>query len=73
LPLLLLDDVMSELDPERRRRLVGLLDEGGQALITATESAHVPDGEQHRRIKMESGDAASASGRGGIGGASAQE
>ncbi len=55
LPLMLLDDVMSELDPERRDRLVGLLDDGGQALITATESAHVPDGEQHRRIAMESG------------------
>lgn len=55
LPLLLLDDVMSELDPERRDRLVGLLDDGGQALITATESAHVPDGEQHRRVAMEAG------------------
>jgi DNA replication and repair protein RecF len=42
LPLLLLDDVMSELDPERRRRLVAMLESGGQALITATEGAHVP-------------------------------
>ena len=42
LPLMLLDDVMSELDPDRRRRLVALLESGGQALITATESAHVP-------------------------------
>ncbi len=42
LPLMLLDDVMSELDPDRRRRLVVLLESGGQALITATESAHVP-------------------------------
>ncbi|MFL5907699.1 MAG: DNA replication/repair protein RecF [Solirubrobacterales bacterium] len=40
-PLMLLDDVMSELDPEHRELLVGLLD-GGQALITATEAAHVP-------------------------------
>jgi len=42
LPLLLLDDVMSELDPERRARLVAMLEDGGQALITATEIDHVP-------------------------------
>ncbi len=42
MPLLLLDDVMSELDPERRGRLVAMLEDGGQALITATELEHVP-------------------------------
>ncbi len=42
LPLMLLDDVMSELDPDRRRRLVALVADGGQVLITATESEHVP-------------------------------
>jgi DNA replication and repair protein RecF len=42
-PLMLLDDVMSELDPEHRRLLVELLEGGdGQALITATEADHVP-------------------------------
>jgi DNA replication and repair protein RecF len=41
-PLLLLDDVMSELDAERRQRLAALLRGGGQALITATEAEHVP-------------------------------
>jgi DNA replication and repair protein RecF len=42
-PLMLLDDVMSELDPEHRRLLVELLERGGgQALLTATEAAHVP-------------------------------
>jgi DNA replication and repair protein RecF len=41
-PLLLLDDVMSELDAERRLRLAELLRGGGQALITATEAEHVP-------------------------------
>ncbi|MEA2484216.1 MAG: replication and repair protein RecF [Thermoleophilaceae bacterium] len=41
-PLMLLDDVMSELDAERRRRLAELLRAGGQALITATEAEHVP-------------------------------
>ena len=42
LPLMLLDDVMSELDPERRGRLVTMLGGEGQALITATETEHVP-------------------------------
>ncbi|HET6831795.1 MAG TPA: DNA replication and repair protein RecF [Solirubrobacterales bacterium] len=42
LPLLLLDDVMSELDPDRRTRLVAMLEDGGQTLITATEIEHVP-------------------------------
>lgn len=36
-PLLLLDDVMSELDEDRRRALVTLLGGGGQAVITTTE------------------------------------
>jgi DNA replication and repair protein RecF len=42
LPLMLLDDVMSELDPDRRRRLIEMLERDGQALITATEPDHVP-------------------------------
>jgi DNA replication and repair protein RecF len=42
-PLMLLDDVMSELDPDHRRLLVELLERGGgQALLTATEADHVP-------------------------------
>jgi DNA replication and repair protein RecF len=41
-PLLLLDDVMSELDATRRARLVDLLRAGGQSVITATELGHVP-------------------------------
>lgn len=42
-PLMLLDDVTSELDPERRRLLCErLLDGGGQALITATGSSQLP-------------------------------
>jgi DNA replication and repair protein RecF len=42
LPLLLLDDVMSELDPGRRERLVQRLDDGGQALITAADVESLP-------------------------------
>ncbi|HEX4717111.1 MAG TPA: DNA replication and repair protein RecF [Thermoleophilaceae bacterium] len=41
-PLMLLDDVMSELDAERRLRLAELLRGGGQAMVTATEAEHVP-------------------------------
>jgi DNA replication and repair protein RecF len=43
-PLMLLDDVMSELDPAHRELLVSLLGSEGQAVITATEAAHVPSG-----------------------------
>ncbi len=43
LPLMLLDDVMSELDPGRRGRLVETIAAGGQVLITSTEPEHVPD------------------------------
>jgi DNA replication and repair protein RecF len=42
IPLLLLDDVMSELDPERRERLVARLRGGGQVLITAADEDSVP-------------------------------
>ena len=41
-PLLLLDDVLSELDPERRATLAGLLPEGGQTLITSTTAGALP-------------------------------
>ncbi|MGX6447446.1 hypothetical protein ACVU7I_05180, partial [Patulibacter sp. S7RM1-6] len=41
-PVLLLDDVMSELDAERRARLVAIVRARGQALVTVTEAGHVP-------------------------------
>jgi DNA replication and repair protein RecF len=42
-PLMLLDDVMSELDRDRRRSLVELLrGSGGQSVITTTDLEHVP-------------------------------
>jgi DNA replication and repair protein RecF len=41
-PLMLLDDVMSELDAARRELLGELLAGGGQAVVTATEADHVP-------------------------------
>jgi DNA replication and repair protein RecF len=44
-PLLLLDDVMSELDRQRRGALVELLRaSGGQAVISTTDLEHVPGG-----------------------------
>jgi recombinational DNA repair ATPase RecF len=40
---MLLDDVMSELDPTRRELLARrLVEGGGQALLTATETAQLP-------------------------------
>jgi DNA replication and repair protein RecF len=43
LPVALLDDVMSELDHERRQALTRRLrSDGGQAVITASEREHVP-------------------------------
>ena len=41
-PLLLLDDVLSELDPDRRRILAARVARVGQALITATDGAMLP-------------------------------
>jgi DNA replication and repair protein RecF len=41
-PLLLLDDVLSELDPGRRRILAGRISRAGQTLITSTTAAALP-------------------------------
>jgi DNA replication and repair protein RecF len=41
-PLLLLDDVLSELDPQRRRILADRVRSAGQALISATDAAMLP-------------------------------
>ena len=43
-PLLLLDDVLSELDGERRRALLAALPPGGQTLVSATSRDAVPAG-----------------------------
>ncbi|HEX7278421.1 MAG TPA: DNA replication and repair protein RecF [Solirubrobacterales bacterium] len=52
-PLLLLDDVMSELDPERRERLVARLgDGGGQVLITAADEESVPAAARQSVVRM---------------------
>jgi DNA replication and repair protein RecF len=60
-PLMLLDDVMSELDPDRRKRLAARLAEGGgQTLITATEPEQLPAGCDHARIAVRAGAAETA-------------
>jgi DNA replication and repair protein RecF len=41
-PLMLLDDVMSELDAQRRELLAEELTSGGQSVIATTDLAHVP-------------------------------
>jgi DNA replication and repair protein RecF len=51
-PLLLLDDVMSELDPPRRERLVERLQRGGQSLITAAAEESVPATALSRVVRM---------------------
>jgi DNA replication and repair protein RecF len=57
-PLMLLDDVMSELDPDRRELLARRLAEGeGQTLITATEAGHLPAGWDRTEIAVRSGTA----------------
>jgi DNA replication and repair protein RecF len=52
IPLLLLDDVMSELDPGRRDRLVERLDGGGQALITAADEESLPAAARATVVRM---------------------
>ena len=42
MPLMLLDDVMSELDADRRGLLARMLGGDGQSVITTTDLAHVP-------------------------------
>ena len=51
-PLLLLDDVLSELDPGRRRILADHLREGGQALVTSAGRSALP-GEPAQMLEVE--------------------
>ena len=51
-PLLLLDDVLSELDPERRRILADRLRAGGQALVTSASANALP-GEPAQTVTVE--------------------
>lgn len=55
-PLLLLDDVMSELDPDRRERLVERLGGAGQAVITAADEDSLPPRARDSIVRMPLGD-----------------
>ena len=57
-PLMLLDDVMSELDADRRGRLVERLRGGGQAVVTTTDLAHVPEAERAEVMRIAVADGA---------------
>jgi DNA replication and repair protein RecF len=51
-PVLLLDDVLSELDEERRERLLDLLDQGGQTLLTTADPAAAATHSSFGRVKV---------------------
>jgi DNA replication and repair protein RecF len=51
-PLMLLDDVMSELDAERRELLSRELSSGGQSVIATTDLAHVPGAADARVARL---------------------
>ena len=51
-PLLLLDDVMSELDPARRERLIARLSGDGQVAITAADEESVPPAARKSVVRM---------------------
>ena len=53
-PLVLLDDVLSELDEDRRRALASLVSRNGQVVVTATSAAAFP-GEPAQSLAVSSG------------------
>jgi recombinational DNA repair ATPase RecF len=52
---MLLDDVLSELDPEHRGLLLERLSGSGQTVITATEPEAVPDGVAWASLAVDAG------------------
>ena len=59
-PLMLLDDVMSELDADRRALLAGMLAGEGQSVITTTDLAHVPGADATGVVRLAVADGAVA-------------
>jgi DNA replication and repair protein RecF len=51
-PLMLLDDVMSELDAERRELLAGELSTDGQSVVATTDLSHVPGAERADVVRL---------------------
>jgi DNA replication and repair protein RecF len=64
-PMMLLDDVMSELDAERRARLVEHLAGGGQSVVTTTDLGHVPGAQSDGVVRLAVQDGAVAGDRPG--------
>jgi DNA replication and repair protein RecF len=58
-PLVLLDDVLSELDGDRRRALAELISDGGQTVVTTTAAAALP-GEPAQSLVVTSGHVSAA-------------
>jgi DNA replication and repair protein RecF len=58
-PLVLLDDVLSELDEDRRRSLAELISSGGQVVVTATAASALPI-EPAQSLVVSSGEVRSA-------------
>jgi DNA replication and repair protein RecF len=52
MPLMLLDDVMSELDAERRELLAAELSRAGQSVLATTDLAHVPGASDARVARL---------------------
>lgn len=62
-PLLLLDDVMSELDGARRRALLDVVRRGGQVVITTTDLRYFTDNELSEATVVELTDGGGSDGR----------
>jgi DNA replication and repair protein RecF len=58
-PILVLDDVLSELDRDRSSRLLGLLPEFGQTFVTTTTDSAFPkdfyNNPENRRVEIKAG------------------
>jgi DNA replication and repair protein RecF len=54
-PILLLDDVLSELDPERRGLLLGVARQDGQTLVTTADRSAVPDPDRVADVRVAGG------------------
>ncbi len=65
-PLLLLDDVMSELDPDRRSALIARVTRDGQCVVTTADREHVPVADGVPVLVLEVDDASVRRGGGGL-------
>jgi DNA replication and repair protein RecF len=64
-PMLMLDDVMSELDPSRRRQLIARL-EGIQTIVTCTDMSDLAEAEIGAAYRIDHGTICTQNGEGRI-------